>query len=167
MFLELVDPSGALCTLGSATAFGTAPASPERLAASLAFLLTWAPLAYPSAKSKKVAAGKHGPRHTLPEIARVMGMPAEARDELGRWKTGGGRLQRHSNRYSREGERLLQVILRLRLVQRIKRVVAESYDTSSFGHIPLSAFVSSDDEALEGERDAFDMAQQRCLTLNR
>lgn len=165
MFLELVDAEGKPCGLHEAVSFGASPARPDRLAASLAYLMTWAPLSYPAATAKDIAAGKHGPRHTLPEIARVMGMPAEARDELGRWKGSGGRLQRHANRYSREGERLLQVLLRSRLVRRIRQVVETSYNTSPFVSIPLSAFAAAGDAALGDERDAFDATQQRCLLL--
>jgi len=126
MFTEVVGPDGRACSLATAARFGSNRARPEHLTSSLAFLFTWSPLSYPADRAKAVAAGRHGPRHVLPEVARVMGMPAAARDELGRWKDGGGRLQRHSNRYSREGERLMQLTLRMRLVHRIRAVIADS-----------------------------------------
>lgn len=167
MFMELIRGDGQPCALDAAVAFGVRRARPHHLSATLAYLLTWTPLSFSPQAAAAVASGRHGPRHTLPEVARVLGMPAEARDELGRWKSNGGRLQRHANRYSRRGECLMQLLLRSRLVRRVRQIVADLDPGSSLVSIPLSAFASlSDSESISGEQGAFDDTRQQCLLLS-
>mmetsp|Transcript_11670 Transcript_11670/g.28854 ORF Transcript_11670/g.28854 Transcript_11670/m.28854 type:complete len:235 (-) Transcript_11670:51-755(-) len=55
MFMELVDAEGAPCSLQHAVSVGACPARSDRLATSLAYLMTWAPLSYPLTTAKEVA----------------------------------------------------------------------------------------------------------------
>ena len=66
-------------------------------------------------------------------------LPKEARDELGYWSgnQGKGRITSHSNRYSRSGERVLQ----LRLREFLLRVIRQRMP-SSFGRKPLQHFAA-------------------------
>jgi hypothetical protein len=112
MFPALVDEAGRAASMPKACGFGCGRASESRLCTSLAYLLTFSPLSMSPDEARVVARRRHGPRHTLPEVARVFGVPLVFRDELGRWKLQGGRLNRLSNGYSRDAERLLQITLR-------------------------------------------------------
>lgn len=116
MFLEVIGFSGRVASVAEATAWGNRRASEAHLRTSLAFLFMWHPLALLHTEATQLASRKHGPRHTFPEIARAIGMPESARDELGRWKEKGGRLKRLANRYSRAAERSLQLVLRNRII---------------------------------------------------
>ena len=55
---------------------------------------------------------KHAARHVFPELGRVCGIDATARDELGYWKGTACRLDRFPNRHSSEGDRVLKSVLR-------------------------------------------------------
>lgn len=143
MFPGLVGPNGRPASLAQAVGWSGAMAGDTALASSLAWLMTLPPLGIPFAEAKVNGEKKHSPRHTVPEIARVMGMPAPARDELGRWKAQGGRLQRMSNRYSRAAERVLQCLLRRSVLRRVAEVFSGS---DGFPRLALSSFALSQHE---------------------
>ena len=148
MFPSLVDLQGKPANLAGAVAFSAAepsvPISEARLATSLAYLLTFRPVALPPPEARVVARRKHGPRHVFPELGRCMGLPAPLRDELGRWKEAGGRLRRMANRYSREAERLLQVRVRLRVARWIQTRAVNPLTLQ-----PLADFAAADTAVVE------------------
>ena len=90
---------------------------------------------------------KHGPRHVLPELGRVLLLPKPARDELGYWKVRNsrGRLGDLSNRYSREGEEFLQIRLRALLLRWVWSRL------SGFCRVPLAHFAAPLSAAAEFE----------------
>lgn len=140
LFPALLDTQGKAVSIRRARSWGAGPADPRHLAASLADLFQQSPLALPHAEACMLGSKRHGPRHTLPEVARVAGMAAAAREEIGRWRSSKGRLNTLSNRYSREGERILQCRLRSQLLRWI--ALKAGGDLSA----PLEAFVASQAE---------------------
>ena len=78
----------------------------------------------------------------MPELSRVMMLPGPAGDELGRWKEQGGRMRRLSNRYSRDGERVLQVYLRAYVAQWVNRRLRET-DCGALERVKLQHFAVS------------------------
>ena len=122
MFPVLLSVSGAVASLPTAVTCVHGRSSDGRLVAAVAYLLEWAPLSLARKEARAVAKRKHGPRHTLPELARVMMLPEPARDLIGYWKgRPSQRLSSQSNRYSRGGERILQFWLRSLLLQWIAK----------------------------------------------
>lgn len=121
------------------------PASAQRVARGIAYLVTWRPLALTMEEARGVGNRMHGPRHVLPEIARVAGFSPSARDEIGRWKDNKGRLARMSNRYSRDAETVLQSRLRAELAEWIRGRCSKE-----FSRQPLDQF------AADGRRDGVD-----------
>ena len=123
MFMGNVNAAGKLESLQRASGWGTARATDARTVTSVAHLLTWQPLGLSKAAARKIAEAKHGPRHIFPELGRVAMLPLPARYELGYWKGkagGGGRLGALPNRYSRDGERLCQRMLRSFLLRWVR-----------------------------------------------
>ena len=142
MFPKLLDRNGALSSLPKATQFGTTRSTPARIATGVAYLLTWAPLAYSPPRAKEVAKKKHGPRHTLAEVSRVACLPKPARDLVGFWK--GGQQKRICLReckplpwYSREAEVVMQTLLRTFLLRYIKQC------STIFVPVPLEHFTAA------------------------
>lgn len=121
------------------------PASAHRVAHGIAYLMMWRPLALSMEEAKGVGKKMHGPRHVLPEVARVAGFSPAARDEIGRWKENRGRLARLSNRYSREAEMVLQCRLRAELAGWIRGRCSRE-----FSRQPLEQF------ATDGRREGVD-----------
>lgn len=140
LFPSLLDRHGRETSLARAASWGSTPAEPRRLSASLADIFQLPPLALKRADACKMGGKRHGPRHTLPEVARVAGMAAAAREEIGRWKSAKGRLNTLSNRYSREGERILQCQLRAQLLRWIAQRAGADL------RAPLEAFVATQAE---------------------
>lgn len=140
LFPAVCDANGHEVHVARATQWGVSPASPRQLSASIADLLQLAPLKLSRAAACKAGGRRHGPRHTLPEVARVAGMAATAREEIGRWKSSRGRLNTLSNRYSRDGERILQCQLRAQLLRWIALRAGRNL------HAPLEAFVATQAE---------------------
>jgi hypothetical protein len=159
MFPALVDEAGRAASLPKACGFGCGRASESRLCTSLAYLLTFSPLSMSPDEARVVARRKHGPRHTLPEIARILGVPLVFRDELGRWKLQGGRLNRLSNRYSRDAERLLQASLRDAIMRWLS-----SRCPQQWARQPLSEFMPSWHE-MTGLQQQMDGIHQQVLQL--
>lgn len=152
LFPAALDARGREVPISRAVRWGDAPATPRHLSASIADILHLEPLALPRAEACKLGGRRHGPRHTLPEIARVAGMAAAAREEIGRWKSSRGRLNTLSNRYSRDGERILQCQLRGQLLQWIALRAGRDL------HAPLEAFV-----ATQAELDAATAASTQAM----
>ena len=123
MFPLLVSTNGFGCSLAKAVGLSQQRSTHPRVATAAASLLQWQPLSLSPREARCIAAKQHGPRHLMPEVSRVVLMPEPARDELGYWKDkkGTGRLRGLSNRYSREGEEVLQVALRSWLLLWIRR----------------------------------------------
>lgn len=140
LFPALLDSHGNERSLAKAVRWGTSPAAPRRLSASLADIFQGPPLSLSPAEACKIGGRRHGPRHTLPEVARVAGMAAAAREEIGRWKSSKGRLNALSNRYSREGERVLQCQLRAQLLRWIAQRAGSDL------HAELEVFVATQAE---------------------
>lgn len=113
MFPRLVNAEGKEVGAERAIAADpTARASDAQLVTSITYVLTLPPLSLSRAEARSIASHKHGPRHLLPEVGRVLGLPAPARHELGMWAgvtKGRGAM---ANRYARDAERLLSRQLR-------------------------------------------------------
>mmetsp|Transcript_23861 Transcript_23861/g.59265 ORF Transcript_23861/g.59265 Transcript_23861/m.59265 type:complete len:457 (+) Transcript_23861:1016-2386(+) len=89
MFPQLLDACGKPAALERAVAAcPTARASGAQLETSVTFLLTLPPMSLSRAEARKIASRKHGPRHLMPEVARVLGLPVSARHEIGMWSAG-------------------------------------------------------------------------------
>ena len=146
MFMQMVDANGRPCAAEKAVAWGSERASPKLLISSIASLLTWHPMRLPLAEARRVVANTYGPRHVVPELSRVQAMPEPARNEVGRWKGrlagGKGRMSSLANRYSRSGERTLQISLRSYTMLQCR----ERYRTVGYAElqrVPLDFFVVS------------------------
>jgi len=141
MFPRLLDATGKEVALGRAAAVcPSARATDAHLESTVTFLLTLPPLGLCRSEARRVAARKHGPRHTIPEIARVMGMSVPARNELGLWSDTKSRLQTMPNRYSRDAERLLSSVLRGMVLRHIRSRIR------TFHRATLQQLVASPEE---------------------
>jgi hypothetical protein len=146
MLMSIVDAAGEAVSLPSATEtcqWGHERSSDCRLAMALAFLFTMAPISLSKPAAKEMASRKHAARHVFPELGRVCGIGATARDELGCWKGTAGRLGRFSNRYSREGERILQSVLREYLMRHVRGRLAACSAGVYSAQPPLEYFAAS------------------------
>ena len=117
MFMGVRGANGKVASLKQAVAWDSDVSTPARLISALVFCLQLQPLGMANADARVIAEKLHGPRHVIPESGRAMLLPQPARDELGYWKvkrkgSSGGRMTGLSNRYSRDAERVLQVMLR-------------------------------------------------------
>lgn len=173
LFPPLCASGGRAAALGSGSRFasefatlsGGSPvdsrATPALMASSVCYLLCWSPLSLSRADARRLVGRKHGPRHVLPELGRVLLLPKPARDELGYWKVRNsrGRLGDLSNRYSREGEEFLQIRLRALLLRWIRSRLPE------FRRVPLAHFAAPLSAAAEFEAqcDSF-MSGARALS---
>lgn len=141
MFPQLLDATGREVALERAViACPTARASGPQLETTVMYLLTLPPLRLSKRDARSVAMRKHGPRHMLPEIARVMGLPVSARHELGHWAGSTSRLRTMPNRYSRDAERLLSSVLRGIILRHIRSRMPR------FQRIELRQLVATPDE---------------------
>lgn len=123
MLPNLLTAAGHAAPLQHAVRFDpTQRMSKARLVTSVAWLLMLPPLRLPRCEARAIVQRQHGPRHVLPEVARVVGWPEAARNEIGMWADGGQRrrMGSMSNRYSREGEAVLQISLRRQLLAWIR-----------------------------------------------
>ena len=147
MFPLLVSAKGFGCSLAKAVGFSPQRSTHPRIATAAASLMQWRPLSLSPQEARRIAGKQHGPRHIFPEVGRVVLMPEPARDELGYWKDkkGTGRLRGLSNRYSRDGEEVLQVTLRSWLLRWIRhRLVGfRRVALSFFACDPFDASASS------------------------
>lgn len=154
MFPSLLDARSRETSLSHAVRWGNEAAAPHRLAISLADILQLPPLELPPAAARALGQRKHGPRHTMPELARVSGMAAAAREEIGRWRSSRGRLNTLSNRYSRDSERVLQCRLRAQLLSWIAQCAGADL------HAPLECFVASQSELDDATSSSLTCLQQ-------
>ena len=139
MFPPLVSGRGKPASLELAVGYGDVRerSTPARLLSAFVFLFMFAPLGYSRAEARRVAGKKHAPRHVLPELMRVRLMPEPARDEVGRWKGRlGRRITSQANRYSRKGERILQILLRAYVLRHVCTVQR----AGPLVRLPLEAF---------------------------
>ena len=128
IFMQMLDSGGRNCGLRRAVSWGTDRSSPGCLKSTISYLLQFAPLSLSREEADRVAARQHGPRHIVPELGRVAMLPVPARDELGYWKdrrNSKGRIGQNSNRYSRDGEQVLQDGLRSFLLRRVRDRVTD------------------------------------------
>jgi len=149
MYMGLVSSaSGAAVSLPAAARGGVTwdsqAMSEARLVTGLSWLLQWSPLNLPPEEARRVARRKHGPRHVVPELGRVLLFPEPTRKELGYWKGRGGqgRISSLPNRYSRQAEAALQIVLRSHIWSTVRRV------STSFARVPLTFFAPTDGGAL-------------------
>ena len=119
LFMGMLSQHGRPTSLAHAARWADAVSTPAYVVTSAAYLLTWAPLHMDPRAARSVVEKRHGPRHILPEIARVALLPHTIRQELGYWIGGGGRMSSMQNRYSRDGERVLQRRLRALLFRHV------------------------------------------------
>ena len=167
MFMQMVDSKGKACALDKAYCYGTTRASPAHIVASIAWLLTWTPLCMSWEEAKKAVKKQHSARHVVAELGRVLLMPKEARDELGRWKVKGyGRLSSLSNRYSRSAERIVQISLRRWVWQWVKHCLSMSADKYSIQRFPLEHFGSTPTEGSAFET-RWDELQKQAVGMSR
>jgi hypothetical protein len=146
MFMSIVNAAGDVVSLPSATEtcdWGSERSSDYRLSTAIAFLFTLPPISLSKPAAKEMASRKHAARHVFPELGRVGGIGATARDELGYWKGTAGRLGRFSNRYSREGERILQSVLREYIMRHIRSRLAVCSAGVHSARPPLEYFAAT------------------------
>jgi len=164
MFPRLIDERGREVSLERAVAAcPSARAASSQLETTVTYLLTLPPLNLPRAEARQLASRKHGPRHIFPELARVMGLPLSARNELGLWAETRNRLQTMPNRYSRDAERLLSKVLRGMILRHIRARLP------SFQRVTLQHFVSSPSEmqlAFHEANEALEMVTPKISTYN-
>jgi hypothetical protein len=142
-----VGSTGSPTSLAYASTWMQGRATPSLLATSISYLLQMAPLSLSVTDAREIVGRLHGPRHVLPELARVMMLPEAARYELGYWKRCGshGRIASMPNRYSRDGERVLQIHLRSLILRWVRRRL------TTFRSASLESFSASLSEAAEFE----------------
>ena len=149
MFMGMLNGSRRVCSLPTAAEWTSTRATPARIISAFTHLFQWYPLSYSREMARRVARKKHGPRHFLPELGRVVVLPQPARDELGYWKGvcgSRGRIGQNSNRYSRDGEVYLQNKLRSYLLLWIR-----SRFPAVFARLPLDHFGATVDEMRAAE----------------
>ena len=142
MFMGWCDARGRACGVQKACTWASVRVTPARLVSALAWLLTWQQLGMTMEEARLRVKKEHAARHFIPELGRVMMLPAPARDELGRWKVMGGRMRRLSNRYSRAGERIMQITLRTVVSQWICLRLRDT-NCGALERVPLEHFVAS------------------------
>lgn len=120
MFWGFASRTGAAASLPTAARWGTERATAARVVSGMAHIMQMAPLSMTKEAARKLAKYRHGPRHTRSELVRVWMWPRAARDEIGKWRTGGGRLGALANRYSRAAEAVLRVTLSRCILERIR-----------------------------------------------
>lgn len=119
---------------------GSARSTKPRAVTAMAQILQLAPLRLGAVEARQVASRQHGPRHCLPELARLRLYPLPARNELGFWKGNGsrGRMGALPNRYSRDAEAVLQYYLRASLIAIIKSGF-DGYERVQLAHFRCAA----------------------------
>ena len=164
MFQSLALSNGSAGSLPWADGWGPAcdRATPARIVTALAWLFQWAPLSLTPSEARSAAQSKHAPRHVMPELGRLLMLPAPARKELGYWGGKGrpsGRLSQLENRYSREAEEVLQVLLRAYIMRWVRSRLL------LFSRQPL-AFFAPPVELLQEGTEFGDAALVRALDLS-
>lgn len=150
MFPKLINSSEKEVGVERASyALATDRANDAQLITSLTFIFTLPPLSLERAEARSIASKKHGPRHTLPEVGRVLGLPLDARNELGLWAGVSRGRSAMPNRYARDAERLLSRSLRSLVLCHIRTRMGD------FQRRQLSHFIAS----LQEMQTAFAEAQ--------